>query len=206
MKQGNLKFELPTIEESFMPSCTTETVKKIPIDKISEFKNHPFKVKDDDEMKKMVESVKKYGILNPILVRPKGNGGFEMISGHRRKRASEIARITEILAIVYELGSWTFLGGKQEYDETIFEGAIREVKEETNLDISNLEIFNATDDIQPNKHYITIQIIANKCEGELKNLEPTKHSEWKWFDLNNLPENLYTPTKKFIEKYLEKCD
>ena len=103
MKQGNLKFELPTIEELFMPSCTTETVKKIPIDKISEFKNHPFKVKDDDEMKKMVESVKKYGILNPILVRPKGNGGFEMISGHRRKRASEIARITEIPAIVREL-------------------------------------------------------------------------------------------------------
>ena len=50
MKQGNLKFELPTIEELFIPSCTTETVRKIPIDKISEFKNHPFKVKDDDEM------------------------------------------------------------------------------------------------------------------------------------------------------------
>ncbi len=103
MKQENLKFELPTIEELFTPSCTTETVRKISIDKISEFKNHPFKVKDDDEMKKMVESVKKYGILNPILVRTKGNGEFEMISGHRRKRASEIARITEIPAIVREL-------------------------------------------------------------------------------------------------------
>ena len=51
MKQENLKFELPTIEELFIPSCTTETVRKLPIDKISEFKNHPFKVKDDDEKK-----------------------------------------------------------------------------------------------------------------------------------------------------------
>ncbi len=104
---------------------------------------------------------------------------------------------------IYEPGSWTFPGGKQEYDETIFEGAIRETKEETNLDISELEIFNAIDDIQPNKHYITIQIIANQFSGELKNLEPKKHSEWKWFSLDNLPKNLYTPTKEFIEKYLE---
>lgn len=104
---------------------------------------------------------------------------------------------------IYEPGSWTFPGGKQEYDETIFEGAIRETKEETNLDISELEIFNAVDDIQPNKHYITIQIIANQFSGELKNLEPKKHSEWKWFSLDNLPKNLYTPTKEFIEKYLK---
>lgn len=104
---------------------------------------------------------------------------------------------------IYEPGSWTFPGGNQEYNETIFEGAIRETKEETDLDIADLEVFNVVDDIQPNKHYITIQIIANKFEGELKNLEPTKHSEWKWFELNNLPQNLYTPTKEFIEKYLE---
>lgn len=55
--------------------------------------------------------------------------------------------------------------------------------------------------MQPNKHFVTIQVVANKFEGELKNLEPTKHSEWKWFDIDNLPENLYTPCKKFIEEY-----
>lgn len=104
---------------------------------------------------------------------------------------------------IYEPGSWTFPGGKQEYDETMFEGAKREVKEETNLEISELSIFGATDDIQPNKHYITIQIIANKFSGELKNMEPTKHSEWKWFDLNNLPQNLYTPTREFLEEYIK---
>lgn len=51
---------------------------------------------------------------------------------------------------------------------------------------------------------MTIQIVANKFDGELKNLEPTKHSEWKWFDINNLPENLYSPAKKFIKEYMKK--
>lgn len=123
--------------------------------------------------------------------------GDEVLLGHRCKDYDDTGGI-------YEPDSWTFPGGKQEYEETIIEGAIRETKEETNLDISDLEIFSAIDDIQPNKHYITIQLIANKFEGELKNLEPTKHSEWRWFKLNNLPENLYTPTKEFVEKYMEK--
>lgn len=121
----------------------------------------------------------------------------KILLGHRSETANDTGGI-------YEPGSWTIPGGKQEYNETMFEGAIRETKEETNLDISYLEIFSASDDIQSNKHYVTINIIAHKYSGELKNMEPTKHSEWKWFDLNNLPENLYLPAKKFIEKYLIK--
>lgn len=102
---------------------------------------------------------------------------------------------------IHEPGSWTLPGGKQEYNETVLEGAAREVKEETNLDISELSFFGLSDDIQPDKHYVTIQVISNNYSGELKNLEPTKHSEWKWFDINDLPENLYSPSKKFIEAY-----
>lgn len=122
--------------------------------------------------------------------------GNKVLLGHRCENYGDTGGI-------YEPGSWTFPGGKQEYDETMFEGAKREVKEETNLEISELSIFGATDDIQPNKHYITIQIIANKFSGELKNMEPTKHSDWKWFDLNNLPQNLYTPTREFLEEYIK---
>lgn len=122
--------------------------------------------------------------------------GNKVLLGHRCENYGDTGGI-------YEPGSWTFPGGKQEYDETMFEGAKREVKEETNLEISELSIFGATDDIQPNKHYITIQIIANKFNGELKNMEPTKHSEWEWFDLNNLPQNLYTPTREFLEEYIK---
>ena len=94
-------------------------------------------------------------------------------------------------------------GGKQEYDETFFEGAKREVKEETNLDVDELELFNAADDIQSDRHYITLQIIAKRHSGELKVMEPTKEDEWRWFDLDNLPEKLYSPSRKFIEKYLK---
>ena len=68
-----------------------ETVRDIPLDEISDFPNHPFKVRMDEKMMEMADSVKQYGVLVPALVRPKENGGYEMIAGHRRKRASEMA-------------------------------------------------------------------------------------------------------------------
>ncbi|MCQ2749352.1 MAG: NUDIX domain-containing protein [Clostridia bacterium] len=68
-------------------------------------------------------------------------------------------------------------GGKQEMFETMFEGAIREVKEETNLDISNLELINATDDIGKDRHFVTLQILAKESNGELKVMEPDKEDE-----------------------------
>ena len=69
---------------------------------ISDFPNHPFKVKQDDAMAEMVESVRKYGVLVPALVRPKENGGYEMVAGHRRKLAA-LAELTEIPCIVRNL-------------------------------------------------------------------------------------------------------
>ena len=68
-----------------------ETVIMLSPAEISDFPNHPFKVRMDESMTEMVESVKQYGVLLPALVRPKVDGGYEMVSGHRRKRASEIA-------------------------------------------------------------------------------------------------------------------
>lgn len=70
---------------------------------ISDFPNHPFKVKQDDAMAEMVESVRKYGVLVPALVRPKENGGYEMVAGHRRKFADALAELTEIPCIVRNL-------------------------------------------------------------------------------------------------------
>lgn len=121
----------------------------------------------------------------------------KILLGHRSKNKKDTGGI-------YEVDCWTLPGGKQEYCETFWECARREVKEETNLDIDNLELFGISDDIQPDRHYITIHIIAKKHSGELKIMEPTKEDEWKWFDFNNLPENLYTPSKKFIEEYIGK--
>ena len=118
----------------------------------------------------------------------------KVLLGHRSKNKKDTGGI-------YEVDCWTLPGGKQEYNETFFDGAKREVKEETNLDIEDLELFGASDDIQPDRHYITMQVIAKKYNGIPQVMEPTKENEWKWFDLDNLPQNLYSPSKKFIEAY-----
>lgn len=80
-----------------------ETVRDIPLSEISDFPNHPFKVRMDDAMMEMAESVKQYGVLVPAMVRPKPEGGYEMVSGHRRKLVSELAQKAEMPCLVREL-------------------------------------------------------------------------------------------------------
>lgn len=80
-----------------------ETVMDIPLAEISDFPNHPFKVRMDESMMDMADSVRQYGVLVPGLVRPKPDGGYEMVAGHRRKKASELAEKETIPCIVREL-------------------------------------------------------------------------------------------------------
>lgn len=80
-----------------------EKIQIIEINKISNFPNHPFHVKDDDEMQDLSDNIKEYGLIFPLLVRPKEDGTYELISGHRRKRACELAGIRQVKAIVREM-------------------------------------------------------------------------------------------------------
>ena len=80
-----------------------ETIVAIPINEIDDFPNHPYKVKDDDKMLEMSENIKRYGVTQPVIVRQKDDGRFEMISGHRRKRASILAGKENIKEIVKKL-------------------------------------------------------------------------------------------------------
>ena len=80
-----------------------EKVVKLNPAEISDFPNHPFQVRQDEDMAEMVESIKKYGVLVPALVRPKEDGGYEMVAGHRRKFAAALAGIAEIPCIVRHL-------------------------------------------------------------------------------------------------------
>ncbi|WP_429847922.1 ParB/RepB/Spo0J family partition protein [Brevibacillus panacihumi] len=80
-----------------------EKVTEIPLSEISDFPSHPFKVKADEVMLEMADSVKQYGVLVPGLVRPKAGGGYEMVAGHRRKKASELAGRVTMPCIVREL-------------------------------------------------------------------------------------------------------
>lgn len=84
-------------------SANLEKVIEVKLTDITDFPNHPFKVKDDDEMENMRQSVEQYGVVHPILVRPTKDGKYEMISGHRRKRASELANKDTIPCIVRNL-------------------------------------------------------------------------------------------------------
>ncbi|EGG83740.1 hypothetical protein HMPREF0992_01535 [Lachnospiraceae bacterium 6_1_63FAA] len=96
------KIKLTSIDE-LLGVVNEETAMEIEISRIHAFKDHPFKVLDDEKMADLVESVKTYGVLTPVLLRSDGENGYEMISGHRRMHAAVIAGLSTIPAIVREL-------------------------------------------------------------------------------------------------------
>lgn len=108
MSEKESKMQLPKLDSLFTTQeqrdyDNAEKVVDININDIVDFPNHPFKVIDDDKMNKTVESVKKYGVIHAIIVRKNKEGKYEIISGHRRKRACEIARKEKIPCIVKDL-------------------------------------------------------------------------------------------------------
>ena len=80
-----------------------EQVQQIPIGELFPFKNHPFKVLDDESMQRTVESVEQYGVLSPLIARPRPEGGYEIISGHRRQHAAELAGLETLPVIVRQM-------------------------------------------------------------------------------------------------------
>ena len=92
-----------SIAEVPQDAHTHEKVRMIPLSELYPFHNHPFKVKDDAAMEETVESVKQYGVLVPAIARPLDGGGYELVAGHRRHHASEMAGLTEMPVIVREL-------------------------------------------------------------------------------------------------------
>lgn len=108
MKEKEEKMHFPKIDDFFTTqeerdAEKLEKVEKIAVSSISNFPNHPYQVKENEEMEDFVENIKEKGVIHPVIVRPKEDGTYEMISGHRRKRACELAGITEIPAIVREM-------------------------------------------------------------------------------------------------------
>lgn len=104
-KNSGIKLNLPSADDLFSTQEerdeeSRESIQDIPIGEITDFPNHPFQVKMDESMMDMAESVKQYGVLVPALVREKAGGGYEMIAGHRRKMASELAGKTEMPCII----------------------------------------------------------------------------------------------------------
>lgn len=107
-RKQEIDFELPKLDDLFTTQQERDEAKlkkihDIPLDQIDDFPSHPFKVMDDEEMLKLVESIREYGVITPAIVRKKEDGKYEMISGHRRKRACALAGIETLRAEVVEM-------------------------------------------------------------------------------------------------------
>lgn len=108
MPRKDVKLALSSYDDIFgtdesRAEAAQEKVQEIPVAELHPFKDHPFKVVDDEEMGKMAESIKEYGVLVPLLARPLAEGGYEIISGHRRHHAAELAGVENIPVIVREM-------------------------------------------------------------------------------------------------------
>ena len=108
MKSSAKKIELASVDDLFSTEESRqdeqlEKIQEIPLSELHPFKDHPFKVKDDDAMIETADSIKKYGVLVPAIARPLPDGGYELVAGHRRRRASELAGKETMPVIVRDL-------------------------------------------------------------------------------------------------------
>lgn len=100
---------------------------------------------------------------------------------------------------LHEQGTWGIPGGKVDFGETLVDAAKRELLEETGILVENLEFLNIQDNIELDSHYVSVIFLATKWRGIPIVKEPDKMMEWKWFSLDHLPENMYSPSLKGIQ-------
>ena len=108
MKSSAKKIELAWVDDLFSTEegrqdAKLEKIQEIPLSELHPFKNHPFKVKDEEAMMETADSIKQYGVLVPAIARPDPEGGYELVAGHRRHRASELAEKETMPVIVRDL-------------------------------------------------------------------------------------------------------
>jgi len=103
-------------------------------------------------------------------------------------------------------GSWTMPGGKLHFKEELKDAAWREVFEETGIkpDKEKLEIISVTNDVVEDAHFVTIGFLCQDFKGEPGVMEPDEITEWRWFELNNLPSPVFFPSEKIIKNFLNK--
>lgn len=101
-------------------------------------------------------------------------------------------------------GTWTMPGGKFEYGETFEDAAARELKEETSITLLKSKVICVNNDKNEHAHFITVGFLALEFEGEAKVMEPDEITEWKWFEMDKLPINVFPPSKNLLVCYLNK--
>lgn len=98
-------------------------------------------------------------------------------------------------------GTWTMPGGKLEFGESFEEGARREVKEETGLEINELKVICLHNNKNEHAHFVTVGLFSDSFDGEPQVMEPDEIVEWRWFELDNLPDPMYFPSANILENY-----
>jgi ADP-ribose pyrophosphatase/8-oxo-dGTP diphosphatase len=100
-------------------------------------------------------------------------------------------------------GTWTMPGGKLEFGESFEEGAKREVLEETGIILNDVRVICVNNDKIESAHFVTIGLFSDDFLGDAKVMEPDEITEWRWFNLNNLPRNMFFPSVRVLENYIQ---
>ena len=139
-----------------------------------------------------MNSIKKFGVGVGVLV----------IRDNKVLLGIRDADATKASSDLHGEGTWTMPGGKLDLGERLIDSAMRELKEETDLTPNTITAFCVQDDITDTAHYTTVGFkVTLRNNDEPRVMEPDEIGDWRWFPLDNLPPNLYQPSKKMIEKY-----
>jgi len=141
-----------------------------------------------------MEEKKKVGAGFGILILQNS----KILLGHRHEDPEKAS------SLLNGAGTWTMPGGKLEFGESFEEGAKREALEETGLKLNRVNVICVSNDMVETAHFVTIGLFCDDFEGEPKVMEPDEITEWRWFDLNNLPSPIYFPSARVLENYKNK--
>lgn len=133
-----------------------------------------------------------------IMILRRLEGRTEVLLGRRHEDP------TKADSELHGEGTWTMPGGKLDFQETLLDGIYREALEETGIKINKekLNIISVADDMSADNHYVTVGFLCEDFDGEPKIMEPEEITEWRWYNLDNLPERVFPPSQKVIRAYL----
>lgn len=138
--------------------------------------------------------MERIGVGVGIIVKNQENKILMLLRNSDAKKADSNMRLE---------GTWTLPSGNMKFGESIEKAGIRKVKQETNLELSEIKVICVQNDINEYAQYITFGLLAEKYIGEIELPNTEEFIEYQWFDMNNLPENTCEPTRKILDKYIK---
>ena len=141
-----------------------------------------------------MEEKKKVGVGIGIMIIRQG----KILLGKRHDDPEKAA------SLLNGAGTWTMPGGKLHFGETFEQAAAREVLEETGIILGRVSVLCVNQDMVEGAHFVTIGLFADSFDGEPAVMEPDEITEWRWWDMDNLPSPIYFPSAKVLENYRQK--